>query len=278
VTIEVGSHDEFADLAKGFNRITARIESLIASAEVMERDRNRLIDNLLPAAAAGRMKAGQPPEPDDYPEVSILYAGFLTQGEAGLRNGVDKSLALLNDLTIALDDAAERRGVDKLSGDGVSYVASCGLSRQRLDYASRTVDFALDMLRIVQRLQRDRQADFQVRIGIASGAAAGCLAGRTRFSYHLAGEPVALAALLSALAPADGILVSRELYTSAQNLYRFGPPVNGMTLADDPVCGWPVVSPDAPEGPAAQANAVFSASSAGSNRHEEFAAADVNNG
>src|SRR5205823_8269001 len=135
-------------------------------------------DTLLPAAAAERWKKGQDPTVDEYPEISVLYANFIAREEYSLPAW--KALALLSDLILALDDAAERRGVEKLSCNGATYVAVCGMSRQRLDHASRVVDFGQDVVKRVSRLNRERGSKLAVQIGIGSGPATGGILGRTR--------------------------------------------------------------------------------------------------
>jgi class 3 adenylate cyclase len=244
VTIDSGSKDEFEDLGRAFDRITRQIVVLGDKVAGATRERDELIDNVLPAAAAARMKAGLPAETDEYPEVSVVFAHLAFGGESNLMKGVEKSLDLLNDLTLALDDAAERRGLRKLAADGTSYVAVCGLSRQRLDHASRSIDFAQDTLRIVQRLHRDRLADLSVRIGIDAGGAAGGVSEGKRFGYRLAGTPMALAGALAAQAPGNSILVSRQIYASTQTLYAYGPPMQIVPLSGESATAWPLQSGD----------------------------------
>jgi class 3 adenylate cyclase len=173
-------------------------------------------------------------------------------GDGGLLIGAEKALGLLNDLTVALDDAAERRGVDKLSATSTTYVACCGMSRQRLDHASRTIDFAQDVLTIVRRLNRDRQAGMQVQIGIESGAAAGGVVGKKRFRYNLSGETVAAAAAIARQALDDTIRVGRQTFTSTQNLYRYGMPAQVGTPGSQPITAWPLLVAEDRELPPAQ--------------------------
>jgi class 3 adenylate cyclase len=168
----------------------------------------------------------------------VLHASFMARGELSMPAG--KALALLNDLVLALDDAAERRGVEKLSCNGSTYVAVCGMSRQRLDHASRTVDFAQDILKRVNRLNRERQANLVVKIGVGSGSATGGVVGRSRIGYHLTGEPVSSSHNLSMNAPAGGVLASRQAYTAVQNLYAFDPPVQVPAPGGETAAAWPL--------------------------------------
>ncbi|MGD0964798.1 MAG: adenylate/guanylate cyclase domain-containing protein [Candidatus Acidiferrales bacterium] len=240
--IEAGSRDEFEDLGAAFNRITTEITAKNDLLEHTTRQRDEFIDHILPVRAAARLKRGQPSGVDAFSDISILCARFITSGSSALSSGVHKSLDLFNDLIIAVGDAAERRGVERVSSDGLTYIACCGLSRERLDHASRIVDFAQDVLRISARLHRDRQVALHVQIGIDSGPAAGGIIGRKRFSYHLSGETLKVAAALAAQPRADSILVSERIHTSTERLYQFGSPVQVAMGKGESFAAWPLKS------------------------------------
>jgi len=224
VSIDVGSNDEFADLGVAFNQMAHVLVTTTDALDSRTRERNDLLDNLLPPAASARMKEGQASVIEEYPEISILYANFLSFGQSGL-SMAEQSLGMLNDLVVAIDDAAERAGIEKLSSNGATYVACCGLSRERLDHASRTVDFAQDMLQIVRRIRRDRHAHIQVQIGIDSGPATGGVVGRTHFSYYLSGETMSITGILALQCPPDSILVGQQAYSFTGKLYPFVGPM-----------------------------------------------------
>jgi class 3 adenylate cyclase len=245
VAIMVETRDEFADLAAAFNEMSSSVASMGTRLERRTRERDDLLDNLLPAAASERWKRGQDPALDEYPEISVLHANFMTRGEPAMPTG--KALELLNDLVLSLDDAAERRGVEKLSCSGSTYVAACGMSRQRLDHASRTVDFAQDIVKRVNRLNRERQANLVLKIGIGSGAATGGVVGRARISYHVTGEPVSSSHNLSMHAPAGSILASRQMYTAVQNLYTFDTPIQVPAPGGEMAMAWPLKWADSRE-------------------------------
>jgi class 3 adenylate cyclase len=238
IAITVETRDEFADLGAAFNQMSSSVTSMSERLERRTRERDDLLDHLLPAPAAERWKRGQDPTVDEYPEVSVLHAAFMTRGDWSMPAG--KALSLWNDLMLALDDAAERRGVEKLSGNGSTYVAACGMSRQRLDHASRTVDFAQDIVKCVNRLNRERQANLLVKIGIAGGSACGGVVGRGRIAYHLAGEPVSASLNLSMQAPGGTILASRQMYAAVQNLYDFDAPLQVPAPGSETVAAWPL--------------------------------------
>lgn len=242
VSVVIGSKDEFADLGEVFNYMSGRIASLDSLVGRTARQRDDLISGILPDAAAARMKEGHDQTTDEFPEVSILYANISpSAGGRGLLSA-QNSIALLHDLIIAMDDAAERRGVEKLSANGAAYIAVCGMSRQRLDQATRILDFAQDVQKAIHRLNRDRQARLEIRIGIDSGPASGGVLGRTRFSYHLSGEAMAASRALAGQAPENGVLVSGQIFKSTQNLYAFHSPVRVLSPEGEPVEAWPLAT------------------------------------
>jgi class 3 adenylate cyclase len=244
VAIDIGTTDEFADLGEAFNHMSHSLTTIGDTLAQRTIERDGLLHNALPPVAAERMKQGNIPAIDEYAEISVLCANFLALGESSWSRDAEKSLGILNDLVVAIDDAAERRGVEKLSSSGATYVACCGLSRQRLDHASRILDFAQDCLRIIRQLNREREIGLRVQIGIESGSAAGGVVGRIRFSYHLAGESMAMAGALASQAPSDGILVGPQIYAATRKLYHFGLPFQIAPTSDDSIVAWPLKSID----------------------------------
>ena len=90
-------------------------------------------------------------------------------------------------------DAAEQIGVEKVKTSGATYLAVCGLSVQRPDHTSRVVDFAQELVRIVERVNRDRGSKLRLQVGINAGPVTGGVVGRNKFIYDLWGETVSVA-------------------------------------------------------------------------------------
>jgi class 3 adenylate cyclase len=244
VLIQSESSDEFRDLGEAFNRMSRNLTKTRDLLVMKIKERDELLDNLLPPAAADRRKRGQTPVPDPYPEISILYAEFLVPVQRGSSLATENSFDTLNELVLALDDAAEQRGVEKLACDGMTYMASSGISRQRLDHASRIVDFAQDVLRIVDWFRREKSADIHVQVGVDSGPAVGGVVGRKQFGYCLAGGTVSLASVLARECPPDEILAGEETHAATKKLYKFDAPVRFAAADGDAVTAWPLRSAD----------------------------------
>lgn len=271
VRVKIESKDEFHDLGEFFNGMSSDLSRWKHESERGAKERERLIGDALPGPAAERMKQGLPQTPDRYGEVSILYADFASlyadAAEPGADGGV-RAFLLMRDLMAALDDAADLRGVDKLSANGSTLVAACGLSRERLDQASRILEFARDIVKSVKRLNRDQRTAMSVRIGVASGPATGGVVGRTRLSYHLFGDAMTACRTLANHVPPGsrgGILVTHPIYAASAEWAAFGEPVDVNPPVGGPIRAWPLLA-DAPETqtPMAQSVAELSKTLSGS--------------
>jgi class 3 adenylate cyclase len=229
VSISIASKDEFEDLGEAFNHMSSTLTSIRGALDQRTREYHELLGNQFPAEAAARMKQNPAPAAQEYSGVSILYASIVELGESSWSGGTEKSFGLLDELVLDFDDAAERRGVERLSSNGLTYVACCGLSQGVSDHAGRVIGLAEDMLRVVERLQRERRASFLVKIGIDSGTVAGEVVGRTRHNYFLFGRAITVAAALAAEAPANRALVSQHAAAGAHGRWHFGATVQVPT-------------------------------------------------
>jgi class 3 adenylate cyclase len=240
VHLDTDSRDEFADLAVAFNGMTQSLKTKTAQIDATERDYGVLLARLLPAPAAARLRAGQTPTPERFDDASILYAQLTGLTELSTSMSPQAALGLLNDLIGAIDDAAERNGVEKLRTLGDSYLAASGAPLGRLDHATRIVDFAQDFRRIVLRIRADRGVALAVRIGIASGPVLGGVVGETRMTYDVWGDVVDLAKAIAVCGAADVIVLSGSCHDLVQDLYAFEDPVDVLLPGRDGIVVWPL--------------------------------------
>jgi class 3 adenylate cyclase len=129
---------------------------------------------------------------------------------------------MLSDIVGALDEAAERNGVEKVSTVGASYLAASGLSLERPDHTARMVEFAREAVRIVRRFNAERQTNLLAEVCINAGPVIGGLVGRRKFFYDLWGDTVRLTRRIEP----DGrtrILVTKAVYERVRELVPFGP-------------------------------------------------------
>ena len=210
VVVEVANKDEFGELAHSFNRMVSSIREQKREIEIKDGENRRLLENVLPAPVARRMKQGEAQIVDRVPNVSILFTAL-----TGLIRPEDEENPLLaierlNELVNQFDEAAERYGVDKIKTIGDDYMAACGLITPRLDHAKRAFNFAREMMEIVQRGQVEHGLDLRLRAGIHSGAVLAGVVGRRKFVYDVWGSVVDVASEIRFAAPSGSICVSEQ--------------------------------------------------------------------
>jgi class 3 adenylate cyclase len=220
VQVHVDTQDEFRELADAFNEMTRKLKANADQLEQKVRENEELLLNILPASAAARMQEGDGQSPQSFNDVTVLFADLVGLDALSETLGEDTSLVMLQDLVGAFDEAAERFGVEKVKTVGSSYMAVCGLSVQRPDHTSRTIEFAQELIRIVQRFNRERGTQLVVEIGVNAGPVVGGVVGRKKFIYDLWGDTVTIARGLGS----DGVTsiqITASVYERVRDLYPF---------------------------------------------------------
>ena len=151
VNIDIESRDEFGDLARSFNSMVDKLRDQAAVIEEKNAENEQLLLNILPAPIAERMQAGERVA-DQLQQVSMIYLHIWGFAQLAQEIGAGDSADHLDSLINLFDAAAERYEIERINTLGATYVAACGLITARLDHATRTVDFAVAVLKIVQRL------------------------------------------------------------------------------------------------------------------------------
>jgi class 3 adenylate cyclase len=223
VQVKVDSEDEFGELSRSFNSMATTLQQREESIRSQLQENDRLLLNILPARTAERLKQGEESITEQYQSVSVLYADLEGFQNLSSELAPEQAIVVLNELIGAFDDAAERCGVEKLRSTGSNYLAVCGLSLPRVDDEKRTVELALAMLQVVQRLSAKHGVHLSLDIGIHAGALAAGVVGRGKFYYDVWGETVTIARAVHASPKQNVIQVTEPVRRALDGLYRFEP-------------------------------------------------------
>jgi class 3 adenylate cyclase len=223
VQVKVDSEDEFGELSRSFNSMASTLKEREEAIRSQLQENDRLLLNILPARTAERLKQGERSITEQYPSVSVLYADLEGFQDLSAELAPDQAIEVLNELIGAFDDAAEHCGVEKLRSTGSNYVAVCGLSVPRVDDEKRTVELALQMLQVVERLSAKHGVHLTLDIGIHTGALAAGVVGRSKFYYDVWGETMTIARAIHASPKQNVIQVTEPVARALDGLYRFDP-------------------------------------------------------
>jgi class 3 adenylate cyclase len=180
-----------------------------------------LLLNVLPAPIATRLKSGEEPIADGFPEVTVLFADLVEFTRRSREISPAQVVEALNDLFSVFDELARRHGLEKIKTVGDAYMVAGGLPEPRPDHAQAAAEMALAMRAEVAGRLDPAGEPLQVRIGIDSGPVVAGVIGRDKFSYDLWGDTVNTASRMESLAIPGRIQVTDRAYLRLRDGYRF---------------------------------------------------------
>ncbi|MGB3353696.1 MAG: adenylate/guanylate cyclase domain-containing protein [Mycobacterium sp.] len=242
VTVPVTTRDEYGDLAAEFNDMSASLQTKQELIEEQRRENDELLASLMPESVARRVRDGETTISGDHRDVSVVYAELLNFKEFARSLSSEESVRLLNILIEAFDAAAEHHGIERVRSLHNGFLATCGLVVPRVDHASRTVAFAIELVEIIDLFNDQHGAELAVRVGIDSGSVSSGLIGQRSRIYDLWGEAVDLAHRVHAASNRPGVFVSDRVHNSLTAFHSFTD-AGTMPGADDVEPVWSLQLP-----------------------------------
>jgi class 3 adenylate cyclase len=221
ITLPVHSRDEFGDLTGAFNDMSRNLtikEELLAE---QRRENDRLMLSLMPEPVVQRYREGEETIAQDHRDVTVIFADIVGLDALSSDLNSDELLTIVNKLTRQFDAAAENLGVEQVRTLHNGYLASCGLSVPRLDNVRRTVDFAIEMQRIIERFNAETGHDLDLRAGIDTGTVTSGLVARSTLAYDMWGSAVNLAYQVQSGSPQPGVYVTSTVYDTIRDSRNF---------------------------------------------------------
>jgi class 3 adenylate cyclase len=205
ITIPVTSRDEIGDLTQAFNDMSRNLAIKDDLLNEQRRENHELLLSLMPEQVVERYRQGEEVIAQDHQDVTVVFTDFVGLDQLQAELTSDESLAITNELIRQIDAAAEGLGVERVRTVHNGYLASCGLTVPRLDNVRRTVDFALETQRIIDR--------FNVETGNSLGIRAGI--------DDLWGAAVNLAYQVRGGSAQPGIYVTSRVYEEVRDIRQF---------------------------------------------------------
>ncbi|MBU9765238.1 HAMP domain-containing protein [Mycobacterium sp. TNTM28] len=237
VSLPVLSRDEFGDLTIAFNEMSRNLRIKEDLLEEQRHENDRLLLSMMPEPVVQRYRDGEENIAQDHQNVTVVFADFLGLDELSAHLCADDLLVMVNNLIREFDAAAESLGVEPVRTLHNGYLASCGLTVPRLDNIRRTVDFAIEMQRIVDRYRNESGYDVRLRAGIDTGTVGSGLIGRSNLAYDMWGAAVDLAYQVQSGAPQAGVYVTDRVREATQDSRQFTA-VGSVTVNDVEVPIW----------------------------------------
>ncbi len=219
--ITLKRNDEFGELAHSFDDMRSNIHTQKNIITKREKALDQLLLNAFPVEIGKRYMQGEKNIANSYQNVAILYTAL--KGLEESVNGLEatEAIARLNQLVDAFDEAAQMHDVERITTVGDSYLAVCGLTNPRLDYASRCVAFGYALFDIIDRFNIQYGTEYKLRIGISAGDVNAGVVGNHKAVYDLWGETLNVASRIRYTAELGGMRISQPVYGQLTDTSRF---------------------------------------------------------
>jgi class 3 adenylate cyclase len=223
VNIPVKSRDEIGDLTAAFNEMSRNLAIKDELLNEQRGENDRLLLALMPESVMQRYREGGETVAQKHQDVAIIFADIVGLDEISNELPGDELVGIVDELFRQFDAAAEAFGVERIRTFHNGYLASCGVITPRLDSLHRSVDFALEMRRIIDRFNGQNGHELRLRVGITTGNVVSGLVGRSSLVYDMWGAAVSLAYQMHSGAPQPGIYVTSQVYESLRDVRQFMP-------------------------------------------------------
>lgn len=221
VQVPQGSRDEFGDLGSAFNDMASSLRIKQDLIEEQHKENEKLLHTLMPESVAAKYKQGDETISEAHENVSVVFAELVGFDDAVRGQSPEQEIALLNTLMRGFDEAAEKAGVEKVRTLRGGYLASSGLIVPRVDNIRRSVDFARNLLGVLERFNAQNGTQVGLRAGVDTGTVTSGLVARTSLAYDLWGDAVNLAYRVRSVTGEPGIYVSQTVRDRTQELVSY---------------------------------------------------------
>ncbi|MDQ0727408.1 adenylate/guanylate cyclase domain-containing protein [Microbacterium sp. W4I20] len=221
VQVPQGSRDEFGDLGSAFNDMASSLRIKQDLIEEQQKENEKLLHTLMPESVAAKYKQGDEAITEAHENVSVVFAELVGFDDLARAMTAEEEIGLLNTLMRGFDEAAEKAGVEKVRTLRGGYLASSGLIVPRVDNIRRSVEFARNLVGVIERFNAQNGTQIALRAGVDTGTVTSGLVARTTLAYDLWGDAVNLAYRVRSVTGEPGIYVSQTVRDRTQELVTY---------------------------------------------------------
>ena len=206
-------------------------EDLREVASLKERT-DLLLTNILPTHVSRRLLSDPGKTiADKYPSAAVIFCNICNWSEFYTEDKGIESMTVLNEIICEFDELCDKPKysvVEKIKTIGSTYMAAAGLKRVSIMNGPGSVtpvhslaDFALELIKVLNVMNRDCFTNFTLRIGMNVGPAVAGVIGNKKFAFDIWGDAVNVASRMESSGVAGKIQVTKSVYKMLKSSYVF---------------------------------------------------------
>jgi class 3 adenylate cyclase len=228
--VPVQGGDEFGELARGYNAMTAAIEERNTRLTTADAEKGDLLRSIYPEAIAERMRNGAAVTAETVSNVTVAFAVIEGFDSMAAELTASESRERLDSLLNAFGKAASAHWVEPLRSLGESYMAVCGLSSPRLDHADSMLAWTRAASISAEQLSKDWGVSISIRFGLGSGEIDVLLLTQGHSAFDVWGPTVSVTRRLAMGTRPGSVAVSGTTYRLLADIQGF----ERLPMIDDP--------------------------------------------
>lgn len=173
---------------------------------------DKLLLNILPEQVARELKETGKAKPKKHNNVTILFTDFIGFTSVVASIPAEDLVNELNEIFSGFDDIMEEYHLEKIETIGDAYMAACGLPAEDADHALKSVNAAHQMLSYLEQRNSTSTIQWNMRVGLHSGAIVAGVVGKRKYAYDLFGDSVNIASRMESNGASGRVNVSRDTY------------------------------------------------------------------
>lgn len=168
----------------------------------------KLLNNILPALIAERLRKGESMIAETFPEVTVLFADIVGFTELSARLGPREIVNMLNDVFGRFDTLVVEYKIEKIKTIGDCYMVVGGIPERDPLHCQKIAEFAMAAMQSFAEYASDFSQPLSIRMGMHTGTVVAGVVGTQKFSYDLWGDVVNVASRYESTGEPNKIHVS----------------------------------------------------------------------
>ncbi len=188
------------------NGANTELKKTVQQIETERKRIDQLLLNILPKEIVLELKQKGTAVPRHYEMVSVLFADLVNFTSYAAKLPPAEITKKLDTLFYEFDKICANNSLEKIKTIGDCYMAAGGLPLSNATNALDAVKTALAMIEVI------KDSEWQLRIGIHTGAVVAGVIGINKFAYDIWGDVVNIASRLESTSENNRINISKETY------------------------------------------------------------------